>query len=117
MSTSAPGLGFTAGLSTIFWKIQGWFERRSILSRTTGRTVVFIRRFYPAARSGASRRAGRRADRSARRGDRDAVAAGVLGVVHRRVGAAQQVVERAGADDGRGDADRDRHGDRVAADR
>ena len=25
-----------SGFSTIFWKIHGWFERRSIFRRTTG---------------------------------------------------------------------------------
>jgi hypothetical protein len=37
-----PGLGLATGFSTIFWKIQGWRERRSILSVTTGNAGVFM---------------------------------------------------------------------------
>src|SRR5688500_9124226 len=48
MSTIEPGLGLTAGLSTIFWKIQGWFERRSIFRLTTGSgaAAAFMRLLY-----------------------------------------------------------------------
>jgi hypothetical protein len=42
MSTNAPGFGRGSGFSSIFWKIQGWVERRSILSRITGKAGVFI---------------------------------------------------------------------------
>src|SRR4051794_22361686 len=37
MSTIVPAARRPAGFSTIFWKIQGWLERRSILRRTAGR--------------------------------------------------------------------------------
>src|SRR6476660_664342 len=36
MSTTLPGGTRVAGFSTIFWKIQGWAERRAIFSRTGG---------------------------------------------------------------------------------
>jgi hypothetical protein len=42
MSTTLPGFGRTAGFSTIFWKIQGWLERRSIERRTTGGATWFM---------------------------------------------------------------------------
>jgi hypothetical protein len=47
-------------LSTIFWKIQGWFERRSIRSLIVGSAVSFIRSFYLLLR-GRRRRRGVRA--------------------------------------------------------
>ena len=34
-------IGLTSGFSTIFWKIHGWFERRSIFRRTTGLALAF----------------------------------------------------------------------------
>src|SRR5205807_7172669 len=37
MSTTVPGGKRVAGFSTIFWKIHGWDERRTIFKRTCGR--------------------------------------------------------------------------------
>jgi hypothetical protein len=31
-----PGLGFCGGLSTSFWKIQGWLERQAFFRRMAG---------------------------------------------------------------------------------
>ena len=51
------------GFSTIFWKIQGWFERRSIFRWTTGSSLVgvFIRAIVPLAPPGDRLRGGQAA--------------------------------------------------------
>src|SRR3954462_7120613 len=40
MSTTVPAGILRSGLSTILWKIQGWLERRSILSLTCGNSTM-----------------------------------------------------------------------------